>query len=144
MFDEIKKVLLEVDRKAGSDFSGTGIVVYTNMNEIPVFPLHRSKFQSSDDGLVTSLIEISKLSNPHHDGFHFISSSLILTHTSQYFSPPIVNNVKINQSKIIGGRYMAALFGSCLKNVLLTGIVTRNNGVVIFKSGAEVFSLEKI
>jgi hypothetical protein len=92
---------------------------------------------------VSSLFEISKLSNKYHDGFHFISSSLKLTHASHYFSPPIVHDVKLAQSKIIGGRYMAALFGSCIQNVLLTGIVTKNNGVVIFKNGAEVFSTEK-
>lgn len=143
MIENIKNLLLKVDSGSGDDFSGIGIVIYSDMNEIPIFPLHNSKFRAGDNDLVQTLIEISKVSNPYHDGFHFISSSLKLTRTSQYFSPPIVHDVKVDQSKIIGGRHVAALFGSCLQNVLLTGIVTKNNGVVIFKNGIEVFSKER-
>ncbi|MEY8198560.1 MAG: hypothetical protein RPS47_04910 [Colwellia sp.] len=143
MIENFKEILLKVEDGAGDDFSGIGVVLYSDMKGIPVFPLHNPNFESGDDDLVSTFVEISKVANPYHDGFHFISSSLKLTHTSQYFSPPIVSGVKVDRSRVVGGRYMAALFGSCIQSALLTGIVTKSNGVVIFKNGAEIFSKER-
>ncbi|PCJ45351.1 MAG: hypothetical protein COA74_15875 [Gammaproteobacteria bacterium] len=144
MIENFKEILLKVEKKADDDFSGIGIVLYSEIKGIPIFPLHNYSFEAEDDVLVSTFVEISKLSNPFHDGFHLISSSLKLTHTSQYFSPSIVPGIEVDRARVaVGGRYMAALFGSCIQNILLTGIVTKSNGVVIFKNGMEVFSKER-
>ena len=143
MLETLKNILLKVENGSGSDFSGIGIVVYSDMNGIPVFPLHSSYYDRNEGKELESiLIEISKLGSPYHDGFHFISSDAKLTHISQYFSPPIMQRINVDKSKIVGGRYMAALFGSCLQNVLLTGIVTNSNGIIIFENGKEIFFKE--
>ena len=42
MLETLKNILLKVENGSGSDFSGIGIVVYSDMNGIPVFPLHCS------------------------------------------------------------------------------------------------------
>lgn len=144
MIENFKGILLKVEKEAGDDFSGIGIVLYSEINEIPIFPLHSNNIEAEGDGLVPTLVKISKINSSYHDGFHFISSNFKLTHTSQYFSPSIVHGIEIGSDRVaVGGRYMAALFGSCLQNILLTGIVTKSNGVVIFKDGMEVFSKER-
>lgn len=143
MIDEFKEVLLNIEAEVSDDFSGIGIVIYSDIEGIPIFPLQNVSFVSKYTGLIPTFVEISKVESPYHDGFHFITSDLTLTHTSQYFSPPIVQGVEVDSSRIIGGRYMAALFGSCLDNILMTGIVTKNNGVVIFKNGEEVYSKDR-
>lgn len=144
MIDNFKEILLKVEKEADEDFSGIGIVLYSEINEIPIFPLHSNNIQAEADELVPTLVKISKINSSYHDGFHFLSSNFALTHASQYFSPSIVHGIEIGRDRIaVGGRYMAALFGSCLQNVLLTGIVTKSNGVVIFKDGMEVLSKER-
>lgn len=140
MIENFKKLLFKIDDASDDDFSGTGIVVYREIDDIPIFPLHHSNLAGWSCDIESTLIEISKISNPYHDGFHFVSSGFQLTHTSQYFSPPIVKNVILDRSKIVGGRYMAALFGSYLSNVLLAGIITKKNGIVVFENGVDIFT----
>jgi hypothetical protein len=55
---------------------------------------------------------------------------------SQYFSPPIVANT-LDRTKLFGGRYVAALFGSAIQGVELTGIASRGFGIAVFKDGSE-------
>lgn len=144
MINDFKEILLKVEKEANEDFSGIGIVLYNEIKEIPVFPLHSNNIEAEGDELVPTLVNISKINSSYHDGFHFISSNFKLSHTSQYFSPPIVHGIEIGTARAaVGGRYMAALFGSCIQNVLFTGIVTKSNGVIIFKNGVEVFSKER-
>lgn len=97
MIKKFKETLLKVDEEAGDDFSGIGIVLSNTIDGVPIFPLHNSNFEPIHDNLLLTLIEISKAGNIHHDGFHFISADLKLTHTSQYFSPPIIKDIKIRQ-----------------------------------------------
>lgn len=144
MIDKFKEILLKVEKEADDDFSGIGIILYSEINEIPVFPLHGNNIEVEEDELVPTLVKISKINSSYHDGFHFISSNFKLSHTSQYFSPPIVRGIRVGKARVaVGGRYMAALFGSCIPSILLTGIVTKSNGVVIFKDGVEVYSKER-
>lgn len=143
MINKFKEVLLNIEKEASDDFAGIGIVVYADIEDIPIFPLQNVSYTFKNVDIVSTFVEISKVESLYHDGFHFINSDLTLTHISQYFSPPIVQGVVVDSSRIIGGRYMAALFGSCLSNILLTGVVTRNNGVVIFENGKEIFSKDK-
>lgn len=144
MIDTFKEILLKVDEQSDDDFSGLGTVVYSDSSKIPIYPLNTNNIEAESDNLIPTLVKISKVNSLYHDGFHFISSNFKLTHASQYFSPPIVRDIEIGKVRVaIGGRYMAALFGSCMRNVLLTGIVTKSNGIVIFKDGKEVYSKER-
>lgn len=140
MNNEFLNTLLSVYRNSGSDFSGIGLILYKDLSKIPIYPLSLKKLDYSTESLVEKLIHISTLSSEFHDGFHLISNDLKLTHISQYFSPPIVTEAHVNHSKTIGGRYMAALFGSHIEGVELTGIATTTNGIVIFQNGIEIYS----
>ncbi|WP_166018790.1 hypothetical protein [Cobetia sp. MB87] len=141
MLDDIKKLLLNIANYSGDDFTGLGIVVYDDILNIPIFPLHKNSLVASSPDVESYLLSISKKTNIFHDGFHFLSSNLSLTHISYYFSPPIVNELEIERLGI-GGRYMAAIFGSCLSDVYLTGIVTESKRVVLFVDGVEIYYRE--
>ncbi|ORT51725.1 hypothetical protein ST37_05100 [Vibrio sp. qd031] len=132
--------LTQVKHLANHDFSGVGLVVYKDIKNIPIFPLHRQNFKINPNGLVSDLLEISSYSSEYHDGFHFISEDFEMSHVAQYFSPPIISNASVDYSKALGGRFMAALFGSYVQGVLLTGVLTRGNGIIIFEHGNTVYS----
>jgi hypothetical protein len=122
------------------EFCGIGVVLYLDYTGLPVLPLCYGQSIQKGGSLVERLIQASLYSNPCHDGFHLISSKLQLTHTNQYFAPPIPLNVSpyIRTTKNIGARYMTAQLGSLLPCVICTGIVSEKEGVVIFNKGMEV------
>lgn len=132
--------LTQVKQVATHDFSGIGLVVYKNIKNIPIFPLQQQNFKTKTNKLVSDLLEISSYSSEYHDGFHFMSEDFEMSHVAQYFSPPIISNANIDYSKALGGRFMAALFGSYVQGVLLTGILTRDNGIIIFEHGDIIYS----
>ena len=140
ILNQLINILSEVEKLASEDFSGIGIIVYKKNMDIPTFPLRSNKYISTPDNLVGDLLKISSYNSEFHDGFHLLTDSLKLTHTSQYFSPPIVHSAEIDYSKKIGGRFMAALFGSFLPGVSLTGVLTIEGGIRIFNSGNIIYS----
>ncbi len=144
MIEKFKDILLETASGMGDDFSGFGLILYEEIADIPIFPLREAEFNPLNEGIVKCLKRMSRLGNEFHDGFHLISSEFELTHASQYFSPPIVKDIKVDRSKYFGGRFMAGLFGSLVKGVVMTGIATRGNGIVIFKTGKEIYKKELI
>ncbi len=83
-------------------------------------------------------MRIADSSSEFHDGFHVLSPDLELLLVSQYFSPPIVTSVVIDTTRRLGGRYMAALFGSALPTVCASGVASLHYGVAIFENGREV------
>lgn len=137
---KFKETLLKIQKLAGNDFSGVGIIVYSEVDKIPLFPLRKDNFIVSHDDIVLSFLEMANYNNQHHDGFHLLSSNFKITHTSQYFSPPIIPETKVDYTQKLGGRYMAALFGSSVEGVLMTGVVTRSSGVIIFENGKKIYS----
>lgn len=132
-------VLVEVQSRAGKNFSGAGIIVCDDPFSLPLFPIRLANDRIYSKLLVDELTEICLAQSEFHDGFHIISSNFGLTSISQYFSPPIVKDVKIDRTKRFGGRYLAALFGSALPKVNFIGIASNGFGVAIFERGAEVY-----
>lgn len=139
MLDNLKQTLKEVLRKSGNDFSGVGIIVHDGNHDLPIFPLRLTSPDLVDNDITKLLIKISSVNSKYHDGFHLIASDWQVTHTAQYFSPPILQNVVVDRTKPFGGRYIAALFGSAIPGVLLTGIASNGFGLAIFQSGKEVY-----
>lgn len=86
---------------------------------------------------MTTLASISRIDSEFHDGFHILTSDWKLSHISQYFSPPIADIV-LDRSKRFGGRYVAAIMGSVIPDILLTGLASRDFGVSVFQNGVEV------
>ncbi|MFX1293577.1 MAG: hypothetical protein ACFFD2_01775 [Promethearchaeota archaeon] len=125
-----------------SDFSGIGLILYDpnifNNNWYvdlrPSIQCPRNVRLGNMNRVLSTLLEIAKNSNPLHDGFHFFNYSTgLLTHIAQYFFPPIIPKLKINE--YYGTRYHSALYGSCINGVILTGTINSNNKYFVFKKG---------
>ncbi len=122
------------------EFCGMGVVLYSDFVGLPVLPLCSEQSFEESGSLAERLAQASLYSNPCHDGFHLISNELRLTHTNQYFAPPLPSDAApfITKTKNNGARYMSALLGSRLQSVSCTGIVSEKEGVVIFEDGKVV------
>ena len=135
--DEFRNLLYTVAVSSNTDFSGTGVVVCDCPNHLPIVSLRDSPLEISGS-VVQVLSEISIHKSKYHDGFHILNKKGELTHVAQYFSPPIVQNAYFDRSRHVGGRFVAALFGSNISNVVMTGIVSERRRLSIFKSGKEI------
>ncbi len=138
MQSTLRHILQQVCIASNSDFSGIGLVIYDRIDAIPITHLRLTK-PNLDSELIPLLIEISSNANEFHDGFHLINTEWRLTHVAQYFSPPIDNDVSINRNRPIGGRYVAALFGSVVQGVRMCGIASKDFGIAIFQEGKEIY-----
>ena len=134
---DLRSLLKNIANQAGSNFSGVGLIIYDSIESIPIVSLRESSPKSSGN-LTDMLARISSDDSDYHDGFHLINKNWELTHVSQYFSPPILRGVSINRSRNIGGRYVAAQYGSGVGGVILSGIASNGFGMAIFKDCEEI------
>jgi hypothetical protein len=89
MIDKLRGVLWQVQKAAGDDFTGVGVLICDVPDLLPIIPLRPvSTVQIGADLLVDSLAGISVPGSEYHDGFHIVSSDWRLIRLSQYFSPP--------------------------------------------------------
>lgn len=139
--DELREVLAKA-RKCipENEFCGFGAVLYSDFDALPVLPLCPKQVINIEKCLVEQLAHASLYSNPCHDGFHLISDKLVLTHTNQYFAPPLPSNKAVYADPIRhhGARYVSAQIGSTMLCVYCTGIVSEKDDLVVFKNGREV------
>ena len=124
MIATLRNVLWQVQKAAGEHFTGVGVLICDAPDTLPILPLRPASTLSDGMDLISSLAAISVPDSEYHDGFHIVSSEWRLTRVSQYFSPPIVADAKIDRTKLFGGRYIAALFGSAIYGVQLAGIAS--------------------
>jgi len=135
--------LVAFSKVSNEGFSGAGFVLYNDLNSLSeyhcnlvnhyrVLPL----LQLGTDDFNAFIIKISNIKHPCHDGFHFISSTGILTHIAQFFSPPA--NKRINNIEGQGARTFCTQAGSMLKGVTLVGSVSTNKSIYIFENGKRV------
>ncbi|MGY2805554.1 hypothetical protein [Bradyrhizobium sp. USDA 4506] len=137
--ERTRDILRDVMARRTYDFSGIGLVVCSSPEKLPIVPLSKSEPNIEEGDLVRQLIAIASRGSAYHDGFHIISPSWQLIRVAQYFSPPIAHDAVIDRSKRFGGRYLAALFGSSIPAVSLSGIASEDFGIAIFERGREVF-----
>jgi len=134
----LHRLLRDVRREGGESFSGIGVVVSAFPGDLPIVPLRPASVLHDRRSTLESLVTISHASNEFHDGFHILSPALDVMMVSVYFSPPIVPGLDTDPLRRLGGRYMAALFGSTLPSVLAAGVASPNYGVAVFQRGREV------
>ena len=134
--DDFRNLLYEVWLNSSADFSGIGIVVCDLPVDLPIVNL-RDTAPDIAGSVVQVLSKLSRHKSKYHDGFHILNNNGDLTHVAQYFSPPIVQEAYFDRSRLVGGRFVAALFGSAISNVIMTGIVSEGHGLSIFKNGKE-------
>ncbi|MER8687108.1 hypothetical protein [Mesorhizobium sp. M1136] len=137
LIEQLVNLLEEVNLRAGTDFSGIGLIVTASPESLPIIALRPTSNLIDDAGTATVLARISHRSHELHDGFHVLTPGLQIEKVAQYFSPPIVPAARIDRQKRFGGRYLAALFGSMLPGVLATGISSRDFGLAVFHRGEE-------
>ena len=138
MIRVLHDILVELYNKADKPFSGIGLLVCDDVKGLPLFSLYKSNTIFSNESLLERLMELTDYKNKFHDGFHVLSTSLEITHTSQYFYPKPTTEVSLDVSQGHGVRYFVAKAGSKIPNVLYTAIVGDNYGVCIFKNGQEI------
>jgi hypothetical protein len=141
--DELRILLREVWEQSGADFSGIGVIVCDNAKGLPIISL-RDDAPITEGSVADILANVSQCASRFHDGFHIINGTGKLTHVAQYFSPPIVREAGFDRRRVVGGRFVAALFGSAIPGVLMTGIVGVKSGLSIFSNGEEVIYEELI
>lgn len=140
---ELRILLRDVWRKSGTNFSGIGLVICDNAEGLPIISL-RDDTPAKEGSVVDVLSSISQCTSKFHDGFHIINQNGSLTHVAQYFSPPVVQEVVFDRHRLVGGRFVAALFGSLIQGVQMTGVVGVTSGLSIFLNGEEVLYEELV
>src|SRR5258707_8371080 len=133
LIELLRNMLRNVQRLATPNFSGVGLIICDSPEILPIMPLLNVSEIPDEGDLVSHLTAISSWQSEYHDGFHVVSSAWRLTRVAQYFSPPIVSDADIDRSKRFGGRYLAALFGSAIPEVRLSGIASDGFGIAIFQ-----------
>lgn len=139
LIERMKETLRSVMALRTYDFSGIGIIVCSWPEKLPMVPLSKSEPNFDGGDLVRQLVAIASRGSAYHDGFHVISKTWQLTRVAQYFSPPVAEDAVIDRSKRFGGRYLAALFGSSIPAVSLSGIASEDFGIAVFERGREIF-----
>lgn len=133
----LRRMLGDVRRRAGVEFSGVGVIVASDLATLPVAPLRPDRHEFGDRSAIALLASFSVRESDLHDGFHVLDEALRLRMVSQYFSPPI-GSIRPPPPTSGGARWMAALLGSCLPGVVVTGLVTPDRDPTVFRNGAEV------
>ena len=126
------------------DFSGIGLLLYDtgifdsnwHTDLRPSIPCPRDVRLEEAEKVLLVLFTISKESHPLHDGFHLFDETGLMTHVAQYFFPPIVSELAINEK--YGTRYHSAQYGSCISGITLTGIINCDNQHYVFRKGSLV------
>lgn len=132
------ELLCRVRETSGTAFTGLGVLVSNASENLPLSPLRPEGHPLDDCTLVEFLSEISKDSSDLHDGFHLLSSDFKVRSTSLYFAAPILPDFRVNGCRRVGARFLTALFGSALDNVIATGVASPSYGVAVFQRGSEV------
>ena len=133
--------LRQIARKErGQNFSGVGMLVYVRKTfSHKCYVDLRPKITCPENVRLGSklcmdtLLDISDEKKPLHDGFIFFNEEGLMTHLSQYFAPRVSTRVPPNLHH--GARFKTAQYGSLLRGVLLTGIVSSNGDTFVFHKG---------
>lgn len=138
MIKRLRNLLADVELAAGPNFSGIGLLICDAPESLPIISLRDRLPLTSTEDVVATLAEISSVESEFHDGFHILTTDFSILKVAQYFSPPAKSGLAIDRSKPIGGRYLAAQFGSALPGVYLSGIASEKLGIAVFRDGIEV------
>ncbi|MDV5393033.1 hypothetical protein [Shewanella xiamenensis] len=135
---DFRDLLYKIKADAYSDFSGAGVIISDSPANLPIVNLRDTPPKLSGS-VVGILSELSSYKSKYHDGFHILNRKGEITHVAQYFSPPIIKEVRIDNVRPVGGRFVAALFGSAIPDVIMTGVISERHGLSIFVDGKEVY-----
>lgn len=118
-----------------AEFCGVGLILYSDVASLPIAPLCPGTNPPEAATLEDGISNASRLSDPCHDGFHLVSDDWRLTHTNQYFAPPLPCDFLIEGKPGFGARHASALLGSLLPAVICTGVLSAGDSLVVFQDG---------
>lgn len=134
------QLIIDIDKRKGKNFSGIGLVLYDHIPSIPISSLQEKDIFNLPIKEYTTILDvllrISTYEHPFHDGFHFLNKNFELTHVSQYFSTPIIENKNVEFR--FGSRYRTAFYGSFIEDIYACGVIGNNHGPVIFRRGEKI------
>jgi hypothetical protein len=142
--NQVLGLLRTISFNRRNDFSGTGIIFYEDLVNLPHLQLSvvedDSKITPIDSSdIATKLGSISTIHGPYHDGFHFIDiDDWQISHLSQYISPPIPQNAE-KQFHGTGARLMSAMLASILPGIICVGLVSQEGSIHLFCSGNDIY-----
>jgi hypothetical protein len=126
-----------------SNFSGTGIIFYRDLVNLPYLQLSAADekpnlTQADSFDIASTLSSVSIMRSPYHDGFHFIDiEHWQISHLSQYISPPIPQGAD-KQLHGTGARLMSAMLASLLHGIVCVGLVSKEGKIYLFHSGIDI------
>lgn len=135
MIENLYNILSTLKTQENNLFSGVGLLICDNTDNLPISSLHNSSFVTSGQDLAKQLIELSNYNNRYHDGFHILSTNLEITHVAQYFYPKPPKEHIHSSAENYGVRYFVAKIGSTLPDVKYSAIVNSNYEIYIFQDG---------
>lgn len=125
------------------EFSGTGIIVYDSKllkkcNYCDLRPTIKcpSGLKLGEGMLAEYLLKIGNYKHTLHDGFHMVNENGELTHVAQYFVPNINHSIYPDQNH--GTRIHCSILSSLVEGVILTGALTTDGNIYIFKDGKKI------
>jgi hypothetical protein len=123
-------------------FTGLGIVFYNELKFLPIAALGSTATPrphlpvSQIDTIARTLIDLSDLQSPWHDGFHLINgNSQALTHISQFLAPPLDYLLYDNSPRPSGARLMSAMLSSMVIGIDCVGVLNTPGEIIIYKNG---------
>jgi len=146
------EILARVAARRPADFVGLGVVLYRQLDSIPMLPLGDQRCcdlplpVSGAEAIATTLVNVSSASSPWHDGFHLVEvTGPALTHVSQYLAPPVGSNGTevLGSQRPTGARHMTALLVSQLKGVACVGLLPSHAEPSVFERGVLVPSRQE-
>lgn len=141
--NQVLSLLKSISKSHDSDFSGTGLIFYSDLSELPFLQLGNESIKPNtaifiDYEIDSAIRQISTPKDPLHDGFHFINiEAWKITHVSQFISPPIPHDAA-QRFRGTGSRLMSAYLASLITGIKYTGIVSQTGKVYLFHAGAEI------
>src|SRR3546814_15332487 len=112
LIEQMARLLEEVDVRAGADFSGVGIIVADSFDSLPLINLRPTNSLLEDAETATAFARLSHHWHEHQDGFHVLTPEINIETVAQYFSPPILTQVRINRQQPFRRRFLPPLFVS--------------------------------
>ncbi|MBD3896450.1 hypothetical protein IEI94_11355 [Halomonas sp. ML-15] len=140
-------LLTQINLWRSNSFTGVGIVFYSGLEELPSASLGNLNAASPRlpilgiSAIARTLVKISDIASPWHDGFHMIETqSRTLTHLSRFLAPPLSTLSQLPDNRPSGARQMTALTVSMIKDIDYVGIIGTTGEIVVYRNG---YILEK-
>ncbi|WP_233989800.1 hypothetical protein [Pectobacterium brasiliense] len=141
--NQVLGLLKSISKGRESDFSGTGLIFYSDLSELPFIQMGNESIKTNsaifnDCEIDSAIRQISKTKDLLHDGFHFINiETWKITHVSQFISPPIPHDAA-QRFRGTGSRLMSAYLASLITGIKYTGIVSQAGKVHLFHAGTDI------